>query len=68
MIKHKLGLTLFLFCILFIFITSVSAQVEDTATEEDNKTEEESETKSGGVMDTLFKAFGSAAQDSVLSI
>ena len=65
MIKHKISLTLFLFCLLFVFITSASAQVEDSATEEDTTSGEGSETKSGGVMDSLFKALGSAAQDSL---
>ena len=66
MYRYKPVLTLSLVFILFTFIASVSAQVEDEMTEDSTQAaEEESNNEGGGVMDTLMKAFGNAAKESL---
>ncbi len=61
----KSVLTLALFFLLFIFFTLVHAQVEEEIPEKGSPAEKESGSKDGGVMDTLFKALGGAAQESL---
>ncbi|MBN2419511.1 MAG: hypothetical protein JXL81_09025 [Deltaproteobacteria bacterium] len=65
MTRLKFSMALPLFLLLFLFTISASAQVEEAIPEEDAQAEEQGESGSGGVMDTLFKALGNAAQDSL---
>jgi len=60
MTRYKLGPALLLFCLLSIVIPPVIAQTDETP----SSTEETSGEK-GGLMNTLFKALGSVAQDAL---
>ena len=63
MMKLKLGLIMAAMCLLVMIVMPVSAQVEES--QEENISGEETGDQGGGFMDTLFKAIGGAAEESL---
>lgn len=61
--KRKILLAMAVFFLSTVITLPVSAQVEEA--QEDNVSEEETGDKGGGFMDTLFKALGNAAEESL---
>ena len=63
MMKHKYLLVIAALFFSIMIIKPISAQVEEA--EEENIAGEEANDQGGGIMDTLFKALGNAAEESI---